>query len=166
MAEILNPHIAASHIHFATHEVTADELRAEWQQLHTRFAMVIADADGDVAGFAKTSPWRTRAAYSWTAEVAVYVSAEHQRRGVARALYDALIRVSARQGYHVLIAGIALPNEPSVRLHEALGFARVGVFREVGHKHGKAIDVGFWERVLDGTAGARAPVQPAVYDEP
>ena len=66
-------------------------------------------------------------------------------RGVGRALYAALLERLRALGYHAAIAGIALPNEGSVRLHEAVGFEYVGTFREVGRKFEAWHDVGFWQ---------------------
>ena len=54
----------------------------------------------------------------------------------------------AGKGYHAAFAGIALPNEASIGLHEAMGFAPVGVYREVGWKLGQWRDVGWWQRLL------------------
>lgn len=156
IAELTNHYIEHTTIHFGTQPATADELRADWQRSSDRYGFFVADEDG-VAGFAKAGPFRSRPAYGWTAEVAVYIHPSKHRRGLARALYERLVGVSRRQGFHALIAGIALPNRPSVALHEGLGFEPVGVFREVGFKHGAYRDVGFWQLLL-GT-GAPAPIK-------
>jgi phosphinothricin acetyltransferase len=79
--------------------------------------------------------------------VAVYVDPAHARKGIGHALYGELL---ARLGetYHAAFAGIALPNDASVGLHEGLGFTPVGVYREVGWKMGGWRDVGWWQRLL------------------
>ena len=69
-------------------------------------------------------------------------------RGLGRALYDALLRELAQRGFHCAMGGIALPNAPSVALHERMGFVKVAHFREVGWKLGRWIDVGYWQRSL------------------
>jgi phosphinothricin acetyltransferase len=76
------------------------------------------------------------------------VALDAQGRGVGRALYEALFERLRAGGFHVVVAGITLPNEASVRLHEAVGFRAVGVFPEVGHKFGRWHSVGFWQRTL------------------
>ena len=143
IAAITNEYILKTAIHFGTKPVAADELRTDWRATRDRYAFVVAD-DGGVVGFAKAMTFRTRPAYAWTAEVGVYVNETHQRRGVARALYTRLFDACRAQGFHLLVAGIALPNDASVRLHEAMGFAHVGTFPEVGFKFGAFHDVGFW----------------------
>lgn len=120
------------------------------------YPWLVAEVDGRVAGYAYASEHRQRAAYRWAADVALYVEPGQQRRGLGRALYGALLELLARQGVHVACAGITLPNEASVRLHEALGFEPVGIYRRIGWKHGAWRDVGWWQRELI-TAGGDTP---------
>ena len=108
---------------------------------------LVAEVDGVLAGYAYGSPHRTRAAYASSCDVAVYVDPAFARRGLGRALYGALIEQLAGQ-YHAAYAGIALPNDASIGLHEAMGFTPVGVYREVGWKLGAWRDVGWWQRLL------------------
>ena len=111
-------------------------------------AWLVAELDGAVAGYAYGSPHRERAAYASSCDVAVYVDPAHARQGIGRALYAALLPLLAEQGRHAAFAGIALPNDGSVGLHEALGFTPVGIYREVGWKMGGWRDVGWWQRLL------------------
>jgi len=104
--------------------------------------------DGAVAGYAYGSPHRTRAAYASSCDVAVYVDPAHSRQGLGRALYAELLPMLADRGFHAAFAGIALPNDASVGLHEAMGFTPVGIYREVGWKMGGWRDVGWWQRLL------------------
>jgi len=111
-------------------------------------AWLVAEADGAVTGYAYGSPHRARAAYASSCDVAVYVDPAHAREGIGRALYAALFPLLAAKGSHAAFAGIALPNEASVGLHEAMGFTPVGIYREVGWKLGGWRDVGWWQRLL------------------
>ena len=111
-------------------------------------AWLVAERDGAVAGYAYGSPHRERAAYSSSCDVAVYVDPVHARQGIGRALYAQLLPLLATRGFHAAFAGIALPNEGSVALHEAMGFVPVGIYREVGWKLGGWRDVGWWQRLL------------------
>jgi L-amino acid N-acyltransferase YncA len=110
-------------------------------------AWLVAEIDGALAGYAYGSPHRTRAAYASSCDVAVYVEPAHARKGVGRALYDELLKRLALD-HHAAFAGIALPNDASVGLHEAMGFTPVGIYREVGWKMGAWRDVGWWQRRL------------------
>ena len=110
-------------------------------------AWLVAETDGALAGYAYGSPHRTRAAYASSCDVAVYVDPAHARRGIGRALYAELLPLLAER-HHAAFAGIALPNEASIGLHEAMGFTPVGTYREVGWKLGGWRDVGWWQRLL------------------
>ena len=84
----------------------------------------------------------------------VYVDPARHRSGAGRELYQALLPLLARQRLEIAVAGIALPNDASVALHEAVGFQPVGIFREFGYKAGAWHDVGWWQARL-------APAGPA-----
>ncbi|GDX82102.1 N-acetyltransferase [Deltaproteobacteria bacterium] len=145
IAALTNVYILQTTIHFGAEPVSGAELGAEWEKSRERHPFVVAHIDGQLAGFAKTTTFRTRAAYARTAEVGVYVHPDFHRRGVARGLYGALLEVCRDGRFEVLVAGIALPNAASVALHEAFGFFPVGVFHRIGFKFGSYHDVGFWE---------------------
>lgn len=109
---------------------------------------LVLEEEGEVLGFAISGPFRPKASYRPTIETTVYLDQAAAGRGAGRSLYSALLTESARRGFHLAVAGVTLPNEASVRLHEGLGFSKVGTFTEVGHKFGEWHDVGWWQLVL------------------
>src|SRR5579875_1765070 len=116
----------------------------------------VAVDGGTVAGFAYAAPHRSRAAYRWSVEVSVYLAPSYRGRGLGMALYRRLLPEVRGLGYVSAYVGITLPNPASVRLHERAGFTPVGVFRDVGYKHGRWHDVGWWHLPL-----ADPPADPA-----
>jgi phosphinothricin acetyltransferase len=80
----------------------------------------------------------------------VYVGDGHRGQGVGGALYRALLALLARQGVRRVYAGIGLPNDASIALHESVGFQPVGIYRRIGWKHGAWWDVGWWQLELPG----------------
>ncbi|HEY0306254.1 MAG TPA: arsinothricin resistance N-acetyltransferase ArsN1 family B [Longimicrobiales bacterium] len=110
-------------------------------------------AGGRVLGYAYASTFRERRAYDWSTEVSVYVHADARGRGVGKELYATLFDVLRALNYRQVIAGATLPNEHSERLHEALGFERIGIFPAVGYKFGKWHDVIFWALTLRDFVG-------------
>ena len=110
---------------------------------------------GDVIGFAKASPWKGRCAYAFAAEITVYIHHERLGRGIGRELYEPLFAILRAQGYRTLLAGITVPNDASVRLHETLGMKRVALLERVGWKFGKWHDVGYWQ--VDLADDVKAP---------
>lgn len=113
-----------------------------------RLPWLVADREGRVAGYAYASLHRQRSAYRWSADCSIYLGPEYRSRGLGRLLYERLVAEVADLGYVSLFAGITLPNEASVGLHEAVGFEAVGVYRNVGYKHGCWYDVGWWQKSL------------------
>jgi phosphinothricin acetyltransferase len=148
VCKIVNHFIENSFVNFRTQPQSVDEWRSDWTRLHSRFPWLVA-TDDRVVGVAYAAPWNGRAAYQWTAEATVYVDPSSQRRGVGDALYSGLLDRLRRQEFHSAVAVIALPNEPSVRLHERHGFIRVGQLGEAGYKLGAWHDVGFWQRTFN-----------------
>lgn len=147
-----NDAAARGYASFATEPEPIEAWRAAWERTRTTHPWLVAREGGRVVGFAKASPHRARGGYAWTAEVSVYVDPDRHARGIGRALYQALVPTLRAQGYAALLAGIALPNEASVRLHEAAGFTPAGVHRAVGWKAGAWRDVGYWELRLHATS--------------
>lgn len=111
--------------------------------------LIVALADGQVVGYAKSGPHKERAGYATTRETSVYVHAEHRGRGIGHALYGELLARLDRGPGLLAVAGVTQPNPASERLHEAHGFTEVGVFRSVGVKLGRAWDVRWYQRSLD-----------------
>jgi phosphinothricin acetyltransferase len=146
---------------FAAEPETLESWQRDWRETHEMFPWLVStDADGALMGFAKASPWKGRCAYGWTAETTVYVNPEHHGQGAGKALYERLIAVLKAQGYCTLLGGITVPNPPSVRLHEALGFRRVALLEQVGWKFGTWHDVGYWELKLQDEATAPTDIRP------
>lgn len=145
---IYNPYIAETTITFEEMPVTAEEMRKRITDVITILPWLVYERDGAVVGYAYATRWRTRAAYRFAVESTVYLTAACRGQGLGRQLYLELIDRLRGLGMHAVIGGIALPNEASVGLHEALGFHKVAHFEEVGFKFGRWIDVGYWERKL------------------
>ena len=138
----------------------ASEMRARMTRVTSGHPWLIAELDGEVAGYAYATRHNERAAYRWATDTSVYVSAAHHRRGVGRALYGALMPLLIRQGFYVACAGITLPNEASVGLHEACGFAPVGVYESIGFKFGRWWAVGWWRLELRSQTDGDTPPEP------
>jgi phosphinothricin acetyltransferase len=115
------------------------------------FPWLVAEVERVVVGYAYASLFRPRAAYRHTVETTVYLAPEATRRGIGRTLMEELLHRLSGLDVHRAIATIALPNEGSVGLHEALGYVAAGRLSEVGHKFDEWIDVGYWIRSFPRT---------------
>jgi L-amino acid N-acyltransferase YncA len=109
---------------------------------------LVAERDGEVVGFAYSSSYRPRPGYRYTRETSVYLAERARGQGLGRRLYDDLLAGLAADGIHVALALIALPNPPSIALHEACGFEHLGTMREVGRKFHRWLDTAWYQRIL------------------
>ncbi len=109
---------------------------------------LLAVGGGEVVGFAYASAWNPRSAYRHTVECTAYVAAGATGGGIGASLYEELFARLRELEVHAVIAVIALPNPASVRLHERFGLTQAGLFREVGRKFGRWVDVGYWQATL------------------
>lgn len=159
LAAIYAPIVRDTAISFESEAPTPEEMARRIALTLETHPWLVAEREGKVAGYAYASRHRDRASYRWSVDVSAYVDERARRCGVGRALYEQLIAILKRQGFHAAFAGIALPNAPSVGLHEALGFRPIGIYKEVGFKHGAWRDVGWWRLSLsDDTAAPGEPV--------
>lgn len=109
-------------------------------------------------GYAFATWWQRSSPYCCTVETAIYLAAGARGHNLGTALYRSLIAALREKGIHVVLACIALPNPASVQLHEKMGFAKVGRFKEVGYRENRWLDVGYWQltlsRARSGQVGA------------
>jgi phosphinothricin acetyltransferase len=167
LAAVYAPYVTGTAVSFEENPPTPDEVRA---RMAGGLPWLVAEDRGGLLGFAYASPHRARAAYRWAVDVSVYLAPDARGRGLGTALYAVLLPLLADLGYASAHAGIALPNEPSVRLHERQGFVPVGVYRQVGFKLGRWHDVGWWQRALGrqpavpGSAPGLPPAEPRAWD--
>lgn len=142
--DIYRPVVEETHISFEMVCPTVDEMKRRINDIQRLFPWLVLEHEGNVLGYAYASKHKDREAYQWSADVAVYIRAGGRRRGVARALYQALFPALRMIGIYNLIAVIALPNAPSISFHESLGFGLIGVYPRIGFKLGEWRDVGHW----------------------
>jgi phosphinothricin acetyltransferase len=159
-AAIYAPNVEGSPVSFEERAPDAAELARRIAATSRTHPWLVAEEGGRVVGYAYACPHRGRPAYRWAVDVSVYVSPSHHRRGCGRLLYRELFARLRQQGFTAAFAGITLPNEASVGLHESLGFRRVGVFHDVGWKRGAWRDVGWWQLELS-PPGAGQPPEPS-----
>lgn len=147
---IYNHYIAQTTISFEEAPVTSADMAQRITDVTAANLPWLVLIDGDtLVGYAYATKWRVRQAYRFSVETSVYLDRHHTGKGAGKMLYEALLEELRQRALHLAIAGIAQPNEASVRLHERLGFKKVAHFSEVGRKFGNWIDVGYWQLPLN-----------------
>ena len=148
IAALTNHYIVNTAIHFGLEPVTPQEMQESWQKTRDQFPFIIAERDGRFAGYAKVSTWRERKAYDNTCESGIYIDPAFHGKGLGKSMYRVLLNLCRERGFHTVVAGVALPNEVSCRLHESCGFVSTGVFRQVGWKFDMWHDARFFQIML------------------
>jgi Sortase and related acyltransferases len=171
IADIYAPSVRDTFVSFETEVPDAVEMSRRIEYTLPEFPWLVREIDGQVAGYAYASRHRERLAYRWSVDVSCYTHAQFRRRGVGASLYTALLRMLRRQGFCNAYAGIALPNEASVALHESVGFRPIGIYAHAGYKHGAWRDVGWWgcdiapRAALPEDPVALARLRPGILDD-
>ena len=127
------------------------EARTSWMaQFSTsgRYQLLVAEEEGQIAGFASSTRHRAKPAYDASVEATIYVDPAFSRHGIGLMLYDRLFDALADEDVHCVYAGVALPNPASIAFHQRFGFTEIGTFHEVGYKFGRYIDVMWLEKRL------------------
>lgn len=164
ISAIYAPHVLTGTASFEIEAPDKAEMRKRMASSDGLYPWLVAttgaadDLDAGVIGYAYASKFRDRPAYRYVCETSIYLTDASSGSGVGRLLYGALVDTLRAQGFVHAIGAIALPNDRSIRLHEAVGFRRQGVYREVGFKHGQWIDIGFWQCQLNEPSVP--PVEP------
>ena len=109
---------------------------------------LMAEANGEVVGYAYSTQFRDRAAYRFTCENSIYVDPQHTGRGIGKALLQALIERSGEYGFRTMIAVIGGAEPASIAVHAACGFEEVGRLKGVGWKKERWLDNVYMQRAL------------------
>jgi phosphinothricin acetyltransferase len=148
--DIYNRYVVETHFTFDVEPMTI-EARREWFGHYDgtgRYRVLVGVSDASVVGYASSSRWRPKPAYETSVETSIYLAPDAVGRGFGTKLYEELFKLLQREDLHRAYAGIALPNQASIALHERMGFKRVAHFTEQGRKFDRYWDVGWYEKAL------------------
>jgi L-amino acid N-acyltransferase YncA len=164
IAALYAPYVEGSMISFELEPPDAAAMAKRIAAGGPLYPWLAAEAeDGALAGYAHASAFRPRPAYRYAVETTLYVDAGLHGRGIGGLLYRRLLEILERQGFASAFAAISLPNPASVAIHERLGFARAGTYRQVGFKLDQWWDVGLWQRPL--APATLPPIEPRPWRE-
>jgi len=122
---------------------------AEWWERHAgRYAVLVAEREGEIAGWASLNPYSHRCAYAGVADLSIYIAREARGTGLGKALLGALHDVAKENDFYKIVLFTFPFNEAGQRLYRGLGYREVGVFKEQGRLDGRPIDVMAMEKLL------------------
>ena len=151
IAEIYNYYILDTTVTFEEKAVNVAEMQRRITKISRDYPWLVAEEDEEheIMGYAYAGQFSERSAYRFSVEGTVYLKHGYQSRGVGTKLYSGTLQILGEKGFKAVFGRIALPNEPSVQLHEKLGFKKVAHLSKVGFKLENWIDVGYWELLLN-----------------
>jgi phosphinothricin acetyltransferase len=149
IVEILNYYVKNDACIFQVEPYLIEEIDAKFKSITPKYPFFVQEYKGKVVGFAYGARWRDKPAYAKSVETTIYVHPEYKHSGIGEPLYKKLIETLTQMEFHLLVAGMTMPNPGSQRLHEKLGFEKVGEFKDAGMKFGQWHNVGFWQMILE-----------------
>ncbi|MEO6612111.1 MAG: N-acetyltransferase family protein [Chitinophagaceae bacterium] len=163
---IYAPYIETTSFTFETETPSVEEFAERIRTYLLTWPWLVCETGGMITGYAYATKYRERTAYQWCTESSVYIHDDHQRSGIARALYTALFEILKIQGFRNIYAVINLPNEKSVAFHESCGFEYFATYEKVGYKLGRWKNVGWWKLSMnDYDMEPTAPVKFSELDK-
>ncbi len=163
IAAIYAPYVVSSAVSFEDVPPPASEIARRINDTIEFYPWLVAESEGVVIGYAYANRFRERTAYRFACETSIYVAGDLHGQGVGHTLYRALLDTLTEQGFTQAVAWIAMPSEPSIELHESMGFQRAGFLRTIGFKHGQWRDISIWQRALAPVNGP--PEEPATFQD-
>ena len=155
---IYAPYVEGTSITFETAVPSLDEFEDRMRDIVIRYPYLVALHNGRIVGYAYAHRRGERAAYAWNAELSVYLDSAHTGRRLGWALSQCVLELLALQGVRNVFSLITIPNEPSLALHEALGFKHMGTQVQAGYKCGAWHDVAWMQKQIGDFSGTPKPV--------
>ena len=161
--DIYKPYIDHSAITFETETPGIEQFEQRIEKCLQRFPWLVCVVDGVIAGYVYASAHRDREAYQWTCECSVYIHNQFMGKGLGSAMYAVLFDILKIQGIRNVYAGITLPNQASIQLHERMGFEHFATYENVGYKTDGWKTVGWWRLQLNDYELNPAP--PCIFSK-
>lgn len=147
---IYTPFITDSAVSFEARVPSTSEFQSRIANYMAKYPWLVCEHKGKLIGYAYASGYRDRIAYQWSCECSVYIDKKFKRKGIARALYDALFEILTCQGFVNAYAVITHPNPASAKFHRTIGFKLFAIYKNAGYKLGKWHDVHWYSKRING----------------
>jgi phosphinothricin acetyltransferase len=149
ISAIYNYYVKNTAITFEEIPVSIGEMEGRIRAVLSKYPWIVWEEEGEILGYAYVNRWKERVSYRYSAEDSIYIKNGAEGRGIGKKLLAPLLEGARTAGVHTVVAGITLPNERSVALHEGFGFTKIAEFSEIGYKMDRWLNVGYWQLILD-----------------
>jgi L-amino acid N-acyltransferase YncA len=148
ITRIYNYYVLNSTISFHTEERTEEQMRLSLFDLHPRFESYLITQDHEVRGYVLIAQHKNKQAYDVTGEVTIYLKPDCQGRGIGGQALGFIEEVAREQGFHTLVATVCMENEKSRYLFERHGYSQCALYKEIGYKFGRRLDIAVFQKIL------------------
>ncbi len=159
-----NTYIRESAATFETEELTLAEFTERVKHVTKKYPWIVLEEDGKLCGYAYLCPFNERAAYDWTADLAIYLDPQARGKKYGSALMEAILKLAERDGYFQIVSLVTAGNLPSEALHHKFGFEKAVTLNGVGIKFGKVLGVSYWVKTLKEPEASADPARPQDLD--
>lgn len=148
LKEIYNYYVMNSTISFHTEPLNNDQMRESVINKNPRFKAFLIRDNEEIAGYVLLTQYKNKQAYDVSAEVTIYLKPDCLGKGIGGQAITFIEGVGRELGFHTLIATICMENSRSIKLFEKNGYEQCALFKEVGYKFGRRLDIGSFQKIL------------------
>ena len=155
LLDIYAPYVTGTAITFEYDVPSAEEFADRIKHVQQKYPYLAAEHNGEIIGYAYAGAFKTRAAYSRSCELSIYINKSLRKAGTGRALYTALEKLLLKQGVLNTYACIAyIDNEDeflthdSIKFHKAMGYVPIAHFHKCGYKFNRWYDMVWYEKQI------------------
>lgn len=145
---IYNYYVMNTTISFHTEELDLDQIKSSVMNKDTRYKTYIILENNQMMGYVLITQYKSKQAYDICGEVTIYLKPDILGKGLGKQALSFIEKVAKEQGFHTLIATICMENTRSKSLFERNGYEQCALFKEIGYKFDRKLDIGSFQKIL------------------
>ncbi|MNP15280.1 Phosphinothricin N-acetyltransferase [compost metagenome] len=146
--EIYNYYVLNSTISFHTEELDFEQIKASTMNKDARYKSFVIYDEDEIKGYVLITQYKNKQAYEISGEVTIYLKPNCLGQGIGKLALQFIEDVAKKQGFHTLIATVCMENVRSKSLFEKQGYKQCALFKEIGYKFGRRLDIGSFQKIL------------------
>lgn len=146
--EIYNYYVSNTTISFHTEELNLEEIKATVMNRNPRFKSFVIKKENEIKGYVLITQYKNKQAYDFSGEVTIYLKPDIVGKGIGGTALRFIENVAREQGFYTLIATVCMENTRSKSLFEKYGYEQCAMFKGVGYKFDRRLDIGSFQKVL------------------
>ncbi|MDQ0721038.1 L-amino acid N-acyltransferase YncA [Paenibacillus sp. W4I10] len=146
--EIYNYYVMNTTISFHTEELDLDQIKSSVMNKDTRYKTYVIFENNQMMGYVLITQYKSKQAYDICGEVTIYLKPDILGKGLGKQALRFIEKIAKEQEFHTLIATICMENTRSKTLFERNGYEQCALFKEIGYKFDRKLDIGSFQKIL------------------